>query len=195
MPTPMTHTPARVARLLAGGPFPWAIGGGWAVDLWCGPWARRDHADTDIVVWGDDAAAAAVAEFLLPGWEIHLVADGAFTPWEGSLRTAHQAWVRRRGDDEWAFEVLFEERDDAAWVYRRDRRVRRPAAGLIHTVRDLPVVELPVVLLYKAKNPSSNDEGDFAAALPLLDRRDRIWLAGAIATAHGAGHPWIARLS
>jgi len=188
----MTHTPARVARLLRAATLPWAIGGGWAVDLWCGPWARRDHADTDVVVWADDAAA--VAEFLLPGWEIHLVEGGEFTPWAGSLGTAHQAWVRWAGNEKWAFEVLFEQRDRGAWVYRRDHRVRRPASGLIRSVRDLPVIELPVVLLYKAKDPGPTDHGDLTAALPLLDRRDRTWLAGSIRTAHGSDHPWISRI-
>ena len=193
MPAAMTHTPARVARLLRTATFPWAIGGGWAIDLWCGPWARRDHADTDVVVWGDDAAAA--AEFLLPGWEIHLVSGGEFTPWDGSLGDAHQAWVRRAGDREWAFEILFEQRDGEAWIYRRDPRVRRPASGIIRTVRDLPVVELPVVLLFKAKEPRAADDDDLTAALPLLDRRDRTWLAGAIGTAHGSDHPWISRIA
>ncbi|MFH1104254.1 MAG: amino acid transporter [Actinomycetota bacterium] len=181
-----------MAPLFRPATFPWAIGGGWAIDLWCGPWARREHADTDVVVWGDDAAA--VAEFLLPSWEIHLVKGGEFTPWAGVLGDAHQAWVQRAGDKEWAFELLFEQREGGAWVYRRDQRVRRPASGLIRSVRDLPVIELPVVLLYKAKDPGPTDHDDLTAALPLLDARDRTWLAGSIRTSHGSDHPWLGRL-
>ena len=189
----MTLTPVRVARVLSEAPFPWGIAGGWAIDLWSGAWARRDHVDTDVAVWRDDAAA--VAEFLQPGWEVHLVEEGTFTMWDGSLGGAHQAWVRRVGDAEWAFELLFEERDDDAWGFRRDRRVGRPADGLIRTVRGLPVVELPVVLLYKAKRHREVDDQDLDAALPQLDQHDRTWLSGAIATAHGPTHPWVARIS
>jgi hypothetical protein len=42
-------------------------------------------------------------------------------------------------------------------------------------------------------NIRTNDEADFAAALPLLDPLGRQWLADALNTT-SPGHPWLTRL-
>jgi len=49
-----------------------------------------------------------------------------------------------------------------------------------------------LALLFKAKNGREKDNADLAGALPLLERGQRAWLAGAIARAH-PGHGWLER--
>ena len=61
------------------------------------------------------------------------------------------------------------------------------------TPTGLPYLRPEVVLLYKAKQPRAADERDAAAAIPLLSRHERTWLAEAIAR-DTPTHPWLSRL-
>ena len=51
-----------------------------------------------------------------------------------------------------------------------------------------------VQLFYKAKDPRPKDETDFAAALPVLDPSQRLWLSEGLALVYGQQHPWWAPL-
>jgi hypothetical protein len=115
-------------------------------------------------------------------------------PWSGDELTAehHQFWVRRRGDEAWAFEILLEYHRDEEWLFRRDHRITMPIARLgRRDERGLPYVRPEVALLYKAKGHEiERNAADFTSAAPDLDDAARVWLRDAIGVVH-PGHEWL----
>jgi hypothetical protein len=170
---------------------PWWIGGGWAIDLFVGS-QTRPHGDIDVAMLRRDALAVRA---LRDAFDVYIAHDGTLTPWDGGPLglSRHQFWARRRDDDAWAFEVLFEEESDGEWLFRRDARVRLPLARFGRTTAGgVPYVAPEVALLYKAKHDDiDRHAADFASALPLLDAGQRAWLREALIVVH-PGHPWIA---
>jgi hypothetical protein len=174
---------------------PWAVAGGWALDLALGR-MTRPHADIDVAVFRADQAALRTA---LPGWRFAVAVGGALTPWEPDVWLAlpvHEVHARPpAGAPGPALEILLNERQGDSWVHRRDPAVRR---ALARAMRDGPggvrVLAPEVVLLYKSKAPRPADEADFRAARPLLDAEARAWLRAALLRA-APGHAWAAALA
>jgi hypothetical protein len=189
-------SPAEVAAAFSPLGIDWWITGGVAIDLFVGH-TTREHDDLDIAMLRRDLTAL---RGLLSNWDVCIAHDGALTVWRGGELTQeqHQFWVRRPGSEPWAFEILLEHTDAEEWFYRRDARVRRPIAdiGLRTTVGEMPFLAPEVCLLYKSPRGLSipRNDADFQAANPLLDDRQRSWLASAIETLDPS-HPWITRLT
>jgi hypothetical protein len=185
---------AGLSRLLRDLTAPWAVAGGWAIDLALGR-VTRAHADVDVALLREDQAALRAA---LPGWEFRAAVDGAPVPWAVGVRLeapVHEVHARPAAGAEDAIEFLLNERDGADWVYRRDPAVRRPLTRVFREARGgMRALAPEVVLLYKSKAPRAADEHDFRAALPLLDVEARRWLAAALRRAD-ARHPWAAILA
>jgi hypothetical protein len=184
-----------VAQVLRAYRRPWALAGGWALDLALGCVTRR-HADVDVAVFRGDQAELRAA---LPGWRFGVAAGGALTPWEPGTwleLPVHEVHARPpAGAPGPSLELLLNEREGADWVYRRDPAVRRP---LTCAIREVPggvrALAPEVVLLYKSKAARPADEADFRAARPLLDAEARAWLRAAIRRA-APGHAWVAALA
>jgi len=68
--------PEDVAAALAGLAAPWAVAGGWAVELVLGV-GRREHEDLEIAL---PAARFAEAAERLPGLDFHVVGPGTAVP-------------------------------------------------------------------------------------------------------------------
>jgi hypothetical protein len=184
-----------VAEALAPLRVPWAVAGGWALDLALGRVTRR-HADVDVAVFREDQAALRPA---LPGWRFEVAVAGALVPWEEDARLelpVHEVHARpSAGRTGPALEFLLNERDGADWVYRRDPAVRRPLERVLRAgPGGVRLLAPEVVLLYKSKAPRAADEQDFAAARPLLDAEARAWLRAALLRAT-PDHPWAAALA
>ncbi|WP_420126285.1 nucleotidyltransferase domain-containing protein [Longimicrobium sp.] len=174
---------------------PWAVAGGWAIDLALGR-VTRAHGDVDVAVFREDQQALRAA---LPGWDFAAVVGGRMTPWERGARLeppVHEVHARSpTGAPPFGLELLLNERDGADWVYRRDPAVRLPLARAIRPgPGGVRVLAPEVVLLYKSKVPRPADEADFLTALPLLDREARTWLRAALLRAR-PDHPWAAALA
>jgi hypothetical protein len=174
---------------------PWAVAGGWAIDLALGR-VTRPHADVDVAVFRDAQGALREA---LPGWEFRAAVGGALVPWERGTRLAppvHEVHARPpAGAPGPALEFLLNERDGADWVYRRDAAVRLPLERAVREVAaGVRALAPEVVLLYKSNAPRPADEHDFRAALPLLDAEGRAWLRAALLRA-APEHPWAAALA
>jgi hypothetical protein len=183
-----------VAELLRPLRQPWAIAGGWALDLALGR-VTRPHADVDVAVFREDQAALRAA---LAGWRFDVVVGGRRVPWERGTwleLPVHEVHAHPPVDTPGrTLELLLNERAGADWVYRRDPAVRLPLARAVRAVAGgLRVLAPEVVLLYKSKAPRPTDERDFVAARPLLDAAARAWLRAALARA-GPPHPWAAAL-
>jgi hypothetical protein len=174
---------------------PWAVAGGWALDLALGR-VTRPHADVDVAVFRDDQAALRAA---LPGWRFEMAIGGMLVPWEPDVRLelpVHEVHARpHEGEAGRPLEFLLNERDGAHWVYRRDPSVRLPLARALRALRGgVQVLAPAVVLLYKSRAPRPVDDADFQVARPLLDAEARTWLRAALLRAT-PGHPWAAALA
>lgn len=184
-----------VAAALRDLDVPWAVAGGWALDLALGR-VTRAHADVDVAVFRDDQGALRSA---LPGWDFAAIVGGAAAAWERGARLelpVHEVHASSpAGAPPLALEFLLNERDGADWVYRRDAAVRLPLARAVRPGPGRVRVLAPeVVLLYKSKAPRMADEADFLAARPLLDAAARAWLRDALLRAR-PDHPWAAALA
>ncbi len=194
MPSVLPPEIGEVAAIL--GSFrPWAVAGGWALDLALGR-VTRPHADVDVAVLRDDQAALRAA---LPGWRFRIVSGGVLVPWEPRARLelpVHEVHAQPcEGVAGRPLELLLNEREGADWVYRRDPAVRLPLVRALREVQGgVRVLAPEVVLLYKSKAPRPVDEADFRSARPLLDAEARTWLRAALL--RGApGHPWVTALA
>lgn len=107
----------------------------------------------------------------------------------------HDIWCRPGPAEPWRIQLMLDDTEGDDWVFRRDPRIRLPLDRLGRLTADgVPYLCPEVQLLYKAGAPRPKDEEDFAEALPVLDADQCAWLAGAIALAEDAGHPWAVRL-
>jgi len=69
--------PLRVERLMQGFRPPWAIAGGWAIDLYLGRVTRR-HKDVEIAIFRGDQRT--LHTHLSPGFDLRLVRNGRAGP-------------------------------------------------------------------------------------------------------------------
>jgi len=170
-----------------GGVGRWGVVGGWAIDVHVGR-VTRPHADLEIAVPAqsfDDIAAA------LPDLEWDVVGDGRLWPYPDALADFHQTWLRDPASGSFLLDVFREDHDDTTWTYRRDPTITLPSAeAYLQTGNGLRYLTPELVLLFKAEHQRPKDEQDFAAVLPMLDRRQRTRLRTWLERT-GAGHRWL----
>lgn len=187
-------TPTEVATILGDLGAPWWVAGGWAIDLFIGT-QTRGHSDLDVAILRADQHLLYAH---LESWDLRFV-TGQHTPerWDGRTLEppVHEVWARRAAEQDagWALEVLLNEHDGDQWVYRRDPAVRLSLAQLGHQRGDVPFLCPEVVLLYKSKRPTANDEADLRVAEPHLSQAQRLWLQRALQMC-APHHPWLAML-
>jgi len=182
--------PEDVARRLHDVRAPWAVAGGWAVDLWLGE-ETRPHEDLEITVprSGFDEVRAALAEL-----DFDVIGDGRRWPLDDpAFDVLHQTWGHDR-TGAYVLDVFREPHEDDTWICRRDESIRLPYADVVRrTAEGIPFVAPEIVLLFKAKAARPKDESDAAVVLPTLDAAQRAWLAAALDLVD-PGHPWRAGL-
>jgi hypothetical protein len=192
----MAWTPDQAAAALAGVAAPWAVAGGWALDLWLGG-QTREHEDLEIAV-----PTACFPEIQVRveslGLKLFAIDEGeviALAPGEAPGRRTHQTWVMDPGVNGWRMDIFREPGDARTWVYRRtgDLSLPRASAGG-RTAAGIPYVAPQIVLLFKAKAMRDKDQADFAAVAPRLSDEARAWLTHALRASH-PGHPWIDSLT
>jgi hypothetical protein len=177
------------ARLFDDMDAPWAVAGGWALDLHLGR-VTRSHSDVEVAVLRRDQSVARSA--LGPGWMFEVVipseegTPGSRTPLvvdhrlELPVHEIHGEHPRLG-----RVELLLNEAEADAWIYRRDARVTRPLNEVfVGSPSGVPVLAPEVVLLFKSKDPREKDLADLETALRELADERVGWLRRAIATAH-----------
>lgn len=170
---------------------PWAVAGGWALDLFVAD-EPRSHPDIEIVVARGSLAAVQAA---LPELAWFGVVEGQVTPFLDTPGDVHQTWGWDRSRECWRVDVIREPWEDDWWVYRRNPAIRRPLAEAIEqTVDGTPYLAPEIVLLFKAKAPREKDESDLARLLPLMSDARKAWLARAVEAGHPR-HRWLASLA
>ena len=91
-------------------------------------------------------------------------------------------------------ELMLDEADGNAWVYRREPRIRRSLSTLIRQNPDgLSYLAPEIQLLYKSKESRERDDMDFAQIRPLLGPDARRWLHEALEVVN-PNHRWLAAL-
>ena len=187
---------AAVARLMADFARPWAVCGGWSIDLWLGR-VTRAHKDVDILVFRRDQL---VAQSYLRGrgWTLEVAHDGALTPWaedEFLQLPRHGIWCKNRAHDPDFVEILLNETDGARFLFRRDPTIAAPLnRALLRTPSGLPFLAPEIALLYKSGSPDVEENAaDFRTAAPALDAERRAWLRAAIEQTR-PDHSWLAEL-
>lgn len=169
------------------------LAGGWAIDLFVGRPTRK-HADVDLAVWRADQERVRES---FPDWRFDVADEGVPRPWNPNEWLAlpiHEIHARAASGVGQTIELLLNEGTDAEWIHRRDSAVRLPMAEAIRFRDGTPYLAPEIVLLFKSKAPKANDEADLEAALPMMSRSARGWLASAIARA-SSDHPWLSKLA
>jgi hypothetical protein len=179
--------PHEVAGILAHVRAPWAVAGGWALDLFAGR-TTRAHDDLEIAV---PAAGFDEVRDALAGYDADVVGSGRRWPLhDPAFAELHQTWFRDPATGTYRLDVFREPHDGPVWICRRDPRIRRPYRDVVLRSPDgVPFVAPEVVLLFKAKHDRAKDRDDLRRVLPLLGARRQAWLAEALRLVH-PGHAW-----
>ncbi len=168
-------TPDQVADRLAGVRAPWAVAGGWSLDLFMGR-TTRPHGDIEITTPARSFPAL-VAAFDRFEWDV--VGSGRRWPYPEGMDVLHQTWLRDPSTDRYHLDVFREPHDGSTWIYRRHPAIRLPYADVHErTAAGVPFVAPEVTLLFKAKAHRDKDQADFDVVVGALDEVRRRRLRG-----------------
>lgn len=180
----------KAAGELDGVDAPWAICGGWAIDLFLDE-VTRPHKDVDIAIRRCDQLLFQrhLAE---RGWSLE-IAEKGLHPWQTGdylQLPANTIWCRR-GEE--FLELLFDEWHDDTFRFRKKQTIAMPADQATFVSKSgLRVLAPQIVLLYKSFDLKNTDyQSDFEHAFPHLVESRRRWLRDGLIEIHGS-HPWLA---
>ncbi len=174
----------------------WAVGSGWAIDLFLGR-VTRVHHDVDLIV--DRRDQFVLREHLAArGYRFVTPLAGRLEPWPPHMRIElprHQVHAHREND---FIDILLTDFDGGFWRYRRDPTVARAVERALRQHADGPRYLAPeLVLLFKSKNTGRHDrpkdQQDFDAVAAQLDAEARAWLRWAL-VATDPEHAWLQSL-
>ncbi|SDP28271.1 hypothetical protein SAMN04487897_1645 [Paenibacillus sp. yr247] len=170
---------------------PWAIAGGWSIDLFLGK-ATRDHDDIEIIIYRTDQLV--IREYL-NDWNFNKVQNGIITPWKRNeilVPPIHETYAEKGFEK---IEILLNESNAEYWIYRRDTRIQREFNKTILTTNSgIPFLSPEITLLYKSKNPRPKDEIDFRNIYEYMSIEQKQWLQYSLKLIY-TEHPWIELLS
>jgi hypothetical protein len=144
------------------------------------------HEDVEVAILQSDWPIFADAlsgdrHYAVAGGQLYELSAGGDFP-----NDSRGIWVADEMEAVWRLEVLLEPRDNANWIFRRSRDVRRQRRQMIAASADgVPYLGPEGVLLDKAKAPRSNDDADF---LDLMSPGARQWLRDALRYAYPGHH-------
>jgi Aminoglycoside-2''''-adenylyltransferase. len=175
---------------------PWAVCGGWAIDLFIDR-VTRMHKDVDFAVLRKNQLI--VQDYMLArGWTLEKAINGQLVPWQPGEwidLPVHVIWCRKNDASPDFVELLFNEVDEHNFRYRKDTSISLPLEKMItSSPAGIPVLAPEIVLLYKSRNPEDPSAAmDFKSALPQLSAGSRAWLAKTLGTLD-RNHIWLESL-
>jgi hypothetical protein len=166
---------------------PWAIAGGWSIDLFLDD-VSREHDDIEIALFRNDQIA--VREYLV-GWNFMKVSKGNVESWElgeSLVSPIHEMYAEKVNEK---IEILLNESDGEHWIYRRDTRIRRELSKIIMATKyGVPFLSPEITLLYKSKSLRPKDKMDFIITYPHMDFEQKNWFQESLKLIY-VEHPWI----
>lgn len=187
----------QAVQLLAGYSKPWAVCGGWAIDLFLNH-VTRAHKDVDFAILRKDQLM--IQEYLSSqGWTLEKAVSGQLVPWqigEWIHLPVHTIWCKNYKVSPDFIELLFNEVDEVNFHFRRDASITLPVEKMIISSRSgIPILAPEIVLLYKSGKPEDPVvAADFKNILPKLSSETRDWLVAALKKLY-VDHVWIKGLS
>jgi len=151
----------------------------------------------DIGIWRPDQLA--LRTYLTArGWTPEKAINGQRLPWpenEFINLPIHAISCKNPSAQPSRIEVLFNEASNGYFRFRRDLSITMPLAdAIIHAKAGVSILAPEIVLLYKAKDLTREDnQRDFETVLPHLNPTRRAWLQAALLRMH-PGHEWLGRL-
>ncbi len=171
---------------------PWAIAGGWAIDLFLG-YQTRKHDDIDVIVKREDQFKIQKA---LKKWELW-VADppGKLRIWRQSEfigKGLQDIWCRPSKDEPWRIQFMLYDVNGENWLYKRDETLQKNLDEILLKSKDGYTILTPEVqLLYKSKSLRDKDKLDFENLLKIMSGVQKNWLKNALAKLYNNKHDWI----
>lgn len=187
-------TVMEVAKVFSEIKCDWRIAGGWAIDLFLGKQTRA-HNDIDVLIQRNDQAAL---QTLLSGWDLW-VSDppGTLRPWKkGEFLgvDVQDIWCRKSSKDPWQFQVMLFDVENAEWIFKRDKSIRRSLKSVILTTEEgFKILSPEVQLLYKSKSLREKDKLDFEHTCAAMNAEQKNWLKQMLIKLY-ENHEWIAKL-
>jgi hypothetical protein len=184
-------------KFLADYDRPWAVCGGWAIDLFLNC-VTRPHKDVDFAVLRKDQLV--IQEYLSTrGWTLEKAINGQLLPWqvgEWINLPVHTIWCKNPNASPDFVELLFNEVDESNFHFRRDTSITLPVdKTVISSPSGIPILAPEIVLLYKSKNVETSPYvGEFKKVLPKLSHEARDWFATALKKSY-TNHVWLENLS
>jgi len=181
-----------VITLLTNLEIPWAIAGGYAIELFVGS-SFRSHSDIDILIERKDQLR--LQEYL-SSWQLYRAALPGLTYWEQGefLQGKYKdIWARPDAKSPWRLQIMLFDTERSSWIFKRDPSIR---GELVHMWKShekgIYYLAPEIQLLYKAKTEIiEKDQLDFDKAAPLLDANAKKWLLSCLQKRFPEGHLWI----
>ena len=187
------HDVIQAVKIFAVYHRPWAVCGGWAIDLFLNC-VTRPHKDVDFVVLRNDQLIA--QEYLLShGWTLEKAINGQLFPWqigEWIDLPVHTIWCNKPKASPDFIELLFNEVDDTDFLFRRNTSITLPIEKMIiSSPSGIPILAPEIVLLYKSADTEDlSAASDFKNVIPTLSSESCDWLAGALGKLY-VNHIWL----
>lgn len=172
---------------------PWAVCGGWAIDLFVQR-KTRPHKDVDIAVFRSDQLI--LQSFLMEqGWQLQKAVQGELIAWEKDeflVLPIHNIWCHHPDYPPNMLEVLFSDRDGENFCFRTDFSIQLPLTQtFIISTSGVPILVPEIVLLHKSRHLDNPDyQQDFEVCESHLTDESRTWLRQALYQLHGE-HIWL----
>ena len=181
-----------IVKLMQGYNQTWAICGGWALDLYLCR-VTRPHEDVDIIIPRRDQLN--IQTYLYErGWSLMVATEGNLTPWKKGdflQLPIHCIWCNNEDHQPNFVELLLNEIDGEYFCYRRDPSIAVPVdQALLQTKHGIPILAPEIVLLYKSKHDSEENDHDFHVIVGSLTPVKKAWLRDMLVLLYGQ-HKWV----
>ena len=169
-----------------GAPFRWWLTGGLALEEYAKE-SWRAHEDIDIGICRQDAPQ--VHRWLIQSnYHLWIAADGKLASWNGRAldEESHEdnVWMKSSTEGPWVLDIQVGDGDDASWIYRRDKSIRREWSAVVLLTDQLPYLAPEIQLLFKSNGLRPKDYEDARHVIPLLNGEQRTWLRSHLHSDH-----------
>jgi len=198
----------------------WCFCGGWAIDLYLAK-ETRPHKDLDIMIFKKDLQET-IDYMKTNGWKVEAPTRQGFLPVDSDnyeefeydnlwcmneqypldyLKVDEQSaynfyhYEREEQKDLDFLEILLNSSENGYFVYQRNPEIRLEVNKALYSFEGIPYLAPEIVLLYKSKYLSEDNQADFELVIPKMKDSQKSWLVEALKYEYGSDHPWVMILS